>query len=202
MGPSISTKAMREVKRRTEAPGDAATVEQREEWRRLVEDFLKNERNLEQAEKQKQAAPSKLNRMATFDLACACDRQLGLMTQSSWSAVDSHRDVDKPLQIRTRAALLWDRGPTPFVSKVASCICRPTSVAERRIFYPPTSICAESRIIPRPPPLPKVVSPSQSHPPIVFRLLSYSWLTPCGFFEFPHCFMKAPHCIHILLFLI
>ena len=85
---------MREVKRRTEPPGDAATVEQREEWRRLVEDFLKNERNLEQAEKQKQAAPSKLNRMATFDLTCACDRQLGLMTQSSWSAVGSYRDVD------------------------------------------------------------------------------------------------------------
>ena len=39
----MSNKAMREVKHCTETLGDAATVEQREEWRRLVEDFVKNE---------------------------------------------------------------------------------------------------------------------------------------------------------------
>ena len=106
----LDLKAGRDNRYKVEAPGDPATHAQMEEWRRLLVQFLECEEAQETAEA-KPKAPARLQRIATFDLACLTNRQLTVMLGVGWESVDDDVGNNLPLNLRPRGTLVWDMGP-------------------------------------------------------------------------------------------
>ena len=68
--------AMRELRQRPEEIGSRVTTQDMDEWRYQLEVFLTEQLGEEAKEKIEKMANSKWQRLATFDLLCASDWQL------------------------------------------------------------------------------------------------------------------------------
>ena len=104
--------AMRDLRLRHEKPGSTCTPEQMEEWRLVIKSFLEEEEVAQGAADSKRKTPAKIQRVATFDLACGADRQLKAMTGEGWKRfrVDG-QDHAQSLLTRPRMTVIWDMGP-------------------------------------------------------------------------------------------